>query len=213
MFSKKKCKKCGNKVSERYSFSPACGTKMDSDENWGMLGRNDFFEETDPLKLFGGGMLGKMLTSAMRMLEKEMQTEMKQQRETQSTGVKTNVELYINGKKINPVNVRVEKINKEKPQKKPHITFSAKRLANFAKLPKEEPETNVKRLSDSVIYEIFIPGVKSEEDVSITKLENSIEIKAVAKNKAYYKIIKVGLPVISYEISNGKLILELEAKN
>ena len=85
MFSKKKCKKCGNKVSESYSFCPACGTKMDSDENWGMLGRNDFFEETDPLKLFGGGMLGKMLTSAMRMLEKEMQTEMKQQRETPGT--------------------------------------------------------------------------------------------------------------------------------
>ena len=78
---------------------------------------------------------------------------------------------------------------------------------------KKEPKTNVKRLSNTVIYEINMPGVKSLDDISIVKLENSIEIKAVAKDKAYFKLIPVNLAILDYELERGKLILELEAKN
>ena len=41
MFKRQKCKKCGKKTSESYSFCPHCGNKLDSDD-WGMLGKNDF---------------------------------------------------------------------------------------------------------------------------------------------------------------------------
>ena len=45
------------------------------------------------------------------------------------------------------------------------------------------------------------------------KLENSIEIKALAKNKAYVKRIPINLPIINYDFSKEKLVLELGVKN
>src|SRR3989344_2839015 len=72
-------------------------------------------------------------------------------------------------------------------------------------------------------YRLYINGRKIEprelsnnknqiEEISIIQLENSLEIKAVTKGKAYYKIIPINLPVIDYELSEGKLVLELDSK-
>ncbi len=58
-----------------------------------------------------------------------------------------------------------------------------------------------------------MPGVKSIKDISIRSLENSIEIKAIAKEKAYYKIIRIGIPIIRYNFDKEKLTLELEAQH
>ena len=117
----------------------------------------------------------------------------------------------INGKEIDLKNVN----QKKEVEKKERFVdnFSKKSLKRFSELPKKEPKTNVKRLSNTVIYEINLPGVKSSEDLSIVKLENSIEIKAVAKDKAYFKLLPINLTIIDYELEKGKLILELEAKN
>lgn len=209
---RKKCKRCGERVNSKHRFCSNCGTplKKASQEDWGMLGRNDF-EEQNPLSNslldgFTGNMFNKMLGSAMRMLEKEMKKEMSRE----NIQPKTNVRLMINGKEIDLKNVNQPK----KIEKKEKILdeFSKKSLKRFSELPKKEPKTNVKRFSNTVIYEINIPGVKSLEDLSIVKLENSIEIKAVAKDKAYFKLIPVNLPILDYELERGKLILELEAK-
>jgi len=210
---KKKCKKCGEKVNSKHRFCSNCGThlKKASQEDWGMLGKNDF-QEQDPLSNslldgFTGNMFNKMIGSAMKMLEKEMKKEMSRE----NMQPKTNVRLMINGKEIDLKNVNQPK----KIEKKEKLLddFSKKSLKRFSELPKKEPKTNVKRFSNTVIYEINIPGVKSLEDLSIVKLENSIEIKAVAKDKAYFKLIPVNLPILDYELERGKLILELEAKN
>ena len=76
-----------------------------------------------------------------------------------------------------------------------------------------QPKTNIRRFSDKIIYEIEMPGVKSQEDISIIKLESSVEIKAVGKNKAYLKLIPINFPITKYDLSNGKLVLELNVKN
>ena len=78
-------------------------------------------------------------------------------------------------------------------------------------LPKIEPSTLVRRLSNKVIYEIDLPGAK-KEDVMISKFKESIEIKAFTKDKIFIKIIPVGLPILRYYINNGKLSLELSRK-
>jgi ribosomal protein L37E/HSP20 family molecular chaperone IbpA len=210
---RKKCRKCGEKVNSKHRFCSNCGIplKKASQEDWGMLGKNDF-EEQDPfsnslLDGFTGNMFNKMLGSAMKMIEKEMKKEMSRE----NMQPKTNVRLMINGKEVDLKNVNQPK----KIEKKEKLLddFSKKSLKRFSELPKKEPKTNVKRFSNTVIYEINIPGVKSLEDLSIVKLENSIEIKAVAKDKAYFKLIPVNLPILDYELERGKLILELEAKN
>ncbi len=214
MFKKKVCKRCGEKMSKKYSYCPYCGNStLSNNEDWGMLGKKDSdpFDEL-PKDMFGGisgKMLNKMLSGAMKMLEKEMQKSM-----TQDSFTKTNVELYVNGKKINPENIKVIKKPIQETKKKTiQNDFSKEALKNFSNLPKEEPSTNVRRLSNKVIYEINIPGVKSVKDISIVKLENSIEIKAVAKDKAYAKVIAIDLPLKEYKLENEKLVLELETKN
>lgn len=215
MFNKKNCSKCGKKISKEYDFCPYCGTPLDDNNNWGMLGKNDSaFEsnENNPLQnpFFNNSMINKMLGSAMKMLEKEMKKTMKEEKP------RTKLQLYINGKKVN-LNSKNKPIEKPKQTKRKTpsttLTFSKENQSKFAKLSKKEPETNVRRLSDRVIFEIKMPDVKSTKDISIRSLENSIEIKAIAKEKAYYKIIQVGLPVINYNLDKGKLTLELEAKH
>ena len=54
-----------------------------------------------------------------------------------------------------------------------------------------------------------MPEVKSFKDILINKLENSIEIKAIGKTKAYFKIIPINMPIVSQNLSQGKLVLEL----
>jgi hypothetical protein len=91
-------------------------------------------------------------------------------------------------------------------------SLSGESLDKFSKLPREEPLTDMRRLSDKIVYEILIPGVKSLKDISINKLENSIEIKAVSKDRAYFKIIPINLGIKGYNLLKGKLVLELDDK-
>jgi len=210
---RRKCKKCGEKVNSKHRFCSNCGMSLKkiSQEDWGMLGEKDI-EEQEPfsnslLDSFAGNMFNKMLGGAMKMLEKEMKKEISRE----SIQPKTNFRLMINGKEIDLKNVNQPKQIEKK--EKFLEDFPKKSLKRFSELPKKEPKTSVKRLSNTVIYEINLPGVKSLEDLSIVKLENSIEIKAVAKDKAYFKLIPVNLLILDYELEKGKLILELEAKN
>jgi len=53
----------------------------------------------------------------------------------------------------------------------------------------EEPKCEVKPLGDRVVVEIKLPGVKREQDITINELESSVEVKAMVKDKAYFKIL------------------------
>ncbi|MFC1710771.1 zinc ribbon domain-containing protein [Nanoarchaeota archaeon] len=230
MFSKKACRYCGEKIGNNYSFCPHCGNpskKSSKQEDWGMLGKDDYVNEQDQSQnpFFGGisnNMLNKIFASTMKMLEKEMKKGATRQQKTSSQpNVKTNFRLSINGQEINfddqgsmfqqPVKSRSKE---QKPTKQAKlIKLTKEKQKKFVKLKKKEPLTHIRRLADKVIYEINMPGVRSIKDISITRLENSIEIKAIAKDKAYQKLIPISLPIIEYDLSKGKLILELEAKN
>lgn len=89
-----------------------------------------------------------------------------------------------------------EKFKREKPLPEPKFT--------------EEPKTSVRRLDSKVVVDLEIPGVKSEEDIDIKELENSIEVKAIAGDKAYFKILtKPGqYKITSKKFEKGVLHLE-----
>ncbi|VVB79899.1 Uncharacterised protein [uncultured archaeon] len=229
MFKKNKCHNCKSRVNEKYDFCPHCGSPINgkAKEDFGMLGKNDM-QEQNPLAdpffggMLGGGMLNKMLNNTMKMLEKELQRDMKEAQNMPAG--KTNFELYINGKKIDPSKIKVTQVQEQaqaqeskesKKQKEQLVTaFNKDQMKKFSELPRIEPQTSsVRRFSNRVIYEIDLPEVKSVQDVAITKLENSIEIKAVGKTKSYFKVINVGLPIAGYELEEGKLILELGTKD
>ncbi len=139
MFNKKKCFKCGKKISKEYDFCPYCGNPLDDNNNWGMLGKNDsIFEDSgNPFQspFFNNSMINKMLGNAMKMLEKEMKKTMKEEKP------RTRLQLYINGKKVNlnPQNKPIEKPRKTKRKiSTASLTFSKENQLRFAKLPKKE---------------------------------------------------------------------------
>jgi len=230
MFTKKTCKRCGRKTKKSDSFCPACGTplnKTQRKEDFGMLGEDDSFDEIESISnsLFGdmggigGGFMNKMIANTMKILEKEMEKEMqgkgnKPQNNNINNGFpRTKVKLMINGKEINLNNGMEEVVNPEKNEKSKGIKFkkfSEEQAKTFSKLPKKEPKTDLKRIADKISYEIEIPGVESFEDVSVLPLENTIEIKAITKEKAYSKSIPLNLPIVNYGFSKGLLVLEFQ---
>lgn len=128
---------------------------------------------------------------------------------------RTNVRLMINGREIPINNIEseqiIEKPARKKIEKIPSANFSKDKLKKLSSLPKQEPTTNIRRLSNKVIYEMDMPKVDSIEDISIINLENNIEIKALAEDRVFFKIIP-RLPITNYGLEKGKLILELNAR-
>jgi len=230
MFNKKSCKNCGEKISPKNNFCPSCGAPVNGKPNkgdYGMLGKNDASEDKNQeenflsdsiFSGFGGKVMGKMLNSTIKMLEKEMAKSMKEA-EKLSKAPRNHFELYINGKKINPENIKVTNkpvmLQKKSPKKEvvnQNKLFTRDKKEIFQKLDREEPKSNLKRLSDKVTYEVSLPGVKSINDVSIVRLENSIEIKAVSekRKKSYEKIIPVKMNLAGYFLEDETLFIELK---
>lgn len=97
-----------------------------------------------------------------------------------------------------------------KPRKKKII----KRKKRMIKMPKKmvEPEVKVKRHGNELEIIIEVPGVKSGRDVSITRLEESIEIRAIAGDKGYFKIISVpkDFRLISKKLNDNVLSVRMK---
>ena len=74
----------------------------------------------------------------------------------------------------------------------------------------EEPKADVRKTGGKILVDIHLPEVKSENDIQIRPLENSIEVKAFSGDKAYFKIITkpAGSAVARKPFSRGILRLE-----
>jgi len=219
MFKKKECKKCRKKINDTYEFCPYCGNLLNENfkEDWGMLGKNDVMPSINEIKFPVG--LNMIFNSLMKNLNKQF-GELDKERKIRKPKMfkKDGISISISTSGNRPPKIRVNsfrnspKFKQVKKQIKMPSNFSQENLKKFSSLPREEPLTNLRRLSDKVVYEIDLPGVKSISDISIIKLEKSIEIKAVAEDKAYFKLITISLPIINYNLSDGKLVLELGVK-
>ncbi len=189
-------------------------------------------------KSLGDTMFNKILSNAVKMLSQEFQKIEKSKFEPKEnpsrmpkmpSNSKTNFELYINGKKIpierniagisiSPMPMQqIERIGSQKTAKKAKksragISNSTIKLA--AKLPRTEAKAELKRTANQVIYELKTPGLKSIKDVLISKLENSIEIKAFTKDAVYFKTLPIKLPLTKYFLSpeEEKLVLEFKTQ-
>jgi len=223
MFRKNKCSRCNKNIEGKYSFCPYCGSKIQTPNNegdWGMLGKDDVIPSMNEIKLPVG--LNSIFNSLMKNLSKELDEQLKQNLETEDSkkinkeGISISISTFGNGPpkiRVTQMGGKPKTIQTTKKVKFKQNIFSKEKAKEFSSLPREEPQTNVRRLSDKVIYEFEMPDVKSAEDISIIKLEDSIEIKAIGKKKSYTKIIPINLPITDYNLSEGKLTLELGVKN
>lgn len=74
----------------------------------------------------------------------------------------------------------------------------------------EEPKATVKRVDSKVLVDIELPDVKSEEDIETNELGSSVEVRAMAGDKAYFKILTkpARFRLCEKRFENGKLHME-----
>ncbi len=53
----------------------------------------------------------------------------------------------------------------------------------------EEPKTEVRRVDSKVMVDMELPGVKSLEDIRINEMQESVEVRAVAGERGFFKIL------------------------
>jgi len=200
-------------LNDSYDFCPYCGNSADNSkkENWGMLGRNDFIPQSD-FNEFPRG-FNSLFNVLMKSFNKQLSELEKSPYTPNQTMKRSGIKIDISTSGNQPPRIRIGRIGeipKEKQNKIVLPVFSPEKLKIFLSTPREEPKADVRRFSKRVIYEIELPGVKSAEDISMTKLESSIEIRAVSKGKSYLKIIPINFQITNYEFSDERLTIELK---
>ena len=221
---KKRCPSCEKKVESKFDFCPYCGLPIKDPKNYGLLGKTDNINELakfmQPKADMGSGsMIEKLLGNAFKMLEREIRsidTEESKLRPTQNNiPLKTNLQLYINGKKVDfpEFQERIDTNNQAQQEQKKQMLpeISKELLEKSLKLPRKEAKSKVTRHKEKLVYELDTPGLKTVGNVLVNKLENAIEIKAYTDKIVFFKTLPIKFPLIQYSLSEGKLFLEFKA--
>jgi len=213
------CSNCKANVDERWSFCPKCGTRLRR--------RRSIFD------IFPGNIFSRMEREVKEM--EKMQRSFERQFETLDITpffrgpVKRKgftIKIITRGREKPRVSVKTfggvdpEEVRKEVSEQL-HITARAiprglkrekppQKIAIPVTKVTEEPKTEVKGMDSRVTVDMEIPGVKSEKDISINELEESVEVKAMAGNKAFFKILTkpARSRITSKTFKDGKLHLE-----
>ena len=196
MFRKKKkltCPYCGKEVKPEWKYCPYCGHPLKQ------VSPFDRFEETIEKeferfdKLFGfklprikfgpSGGISITITSGTGIQPK---VKVKTYGDYREVEPRLKQKLGVGGVKEVPIEANPPKVT-------------------------EEPKSRVKHLRLKDIVEIELPDVKSAKDIQIRELEQSIEVKARAGDKVYFKL----LPVppgrsLHKKFSKGRLVIEIE---
>ena len=204
---KRKCPSCAKKVEKKFSYCPWCGVgfkQKREQEDFGMLGRNDSSGKVvNEMKLPFG--MNTIVNSLVKQLEKQMGNMEGVDPERMPKGFKIQISS-------GTPQIRQVVHNEEIPEKENSVSpsISLEERERRAKLPWKDATSKVRRLGDTIIYEIDAPGVKSKKDVTITKLEQGIEVKAYSKDKCYVKVIPLKVEILGYEIRDEKVLVELK---
>ena len=192
------CDNCQSKIKKNWTYCPFCGFSLRNVER-----EKSFLDREEPFESFGNISfkdLVKQIDQQLRGIDKAFKFG------APSRGISISINSVgskpkISVKRFGDFKEKKIKEFKEKPK-----------IFSFRKKPKkiEEPKSTVRRLSDKLVYEIDVPGVSSVKNISINRLENSIEVKAFGKDKAYFKLIPVNMDVSNYYLKDGKLIVELK---
>lgn len=231
MFGKKKCSHCNKEILKKFDYCPYCANPLKNPKDYGLLGQDDDLSEMN--NLFGhsssfleSSLFDKLFNNAMKVLQNELKhMDMPEKRIPKNSNLKSNFQLYINGKAI-PLpenlaglqmgrmpsrgNIEMEDDTGKKIRTQKIPKVSDETLKKSAKLPRKEPKSKITRLKDRLVYELEIPGLDSLDKVLINKLENSIEIKAFTDKAVFIKALPAKLPLIQYSINQGKLFLEFK---
>jgi len=196
----KTCSNCAKKIEKDFNFCPYCAfpiKKQQEKDDFGMLGKDDSLKDMqNPLALNG---MSNIINTLMGQLGKEL------------TGgaMPGNFKIQISTNPMgNPSLIR--KQPKRRIEKINEIKVDDQESERRKNLPRKEAESNVRRLSDSIIYEVKVPGVYKKDQIVITRLDNCFEIKAFSDNVCYIKTIPLNADLIKSYLKDENLVLELK---
>lgn len=208
MFNKKKCDSCKEKVHSKYSYCPWCGNQLNkkkgkkvSEEDYGMIGADDeIVQDFTQIKL--PPVMDGLVNNLMKQFEKEFNNF------EGAEGIPHGFKI-----KISTGNPNFHQINNtaNKDKNFSHSTnITKEEMERRANLKKVNAKSAIRRLPEGVVYEIDAPGVKTKNDITITKLEQSIEIKAYSKDKCYVKSIPMKVEITGVSVKNNKVYLKIK---
>lgn len=206
MFGKKQpCPKCRSSVKVDFDFCPHCGCNIRDPqkdlEEYGLLGKN----ESSNAPLLGGGTSGlgfsdKLFSSIINQLMKSLESQMQQ------GASNSDMHALPNG-----IQVKID-MPRQRAAAKPKVRrLTEEQLKRMAGAPRIEAKSDIRRLSDRVVYDLKAPGIDSLDDVFVSKVESGYEIKAIGKNKVYINSLQVDLPLKGYTLHEKGLTLEFGA--
>jgi HSP20 family molecular chaperone IbpA len=198
---RKRCENCDNQIEPGWQFCPSCGQSLRGARR---IERLDIG--------FPFGSLFEQIERQFRDFDKMFSEPFKIAKPrgggisiTISSGQRPRIDIRTSGtfKRLEPeikrklgVRQGIAEIPERKEEKPPRIT--------------EEPEMRTERAGDRILHIIKLPGAEPA-GISIRKLPNSIEIRARAGDKLYFKLFAVppGLEVVERKFTDGKLTLAL----
>ncbi|PIV68360.1 MAG: hypothetical protein COW21_04320 [Candidatus Aenigmarchaeota archaeon CG15_BIG_FIL_POST_REV_8_21_14_020_37_27] len=177
-----RCNYCRLKVDRKWNFCPKCGVKTDR--------RVTMFD---------------ILKNQMNVLRNLMAND----NEYESRTYRSNgVTIRINSSSFGEPNVHVLQrpvpVNQGQPYKE--------KRQEERKLTGRiiEPKVNVRRLDKEIVITVPLPDVKSEGDIEVNRFTDSIEIRAFAGDKGYFKILNIpqNQKLVGKSLDNGMLNLK-----
>ncbi|MGV8142696.1 MAG: hypothetical protein ACP5NS_03610 [Candidatus Pacearchaeota archaeon] len=213
MFGSKKCERCTGKLKDEFSFCPFCGLDLRNPtteaRDFGMLGKND---SVFGAPMLGGGATGlpgdfsNIFAQVMKMMEGQIKNMNPENLDFGDS--KPEVRRLPNGFQIKIGPAMQQHNHKQKaPEVKPRV-ISEEQRARMVKLPRAEAKTQVRRLSDKVIYELVTPGVETTDDIFVSKVESGYEVKAVGNKKVYLNSLQIDLPIKKYSVKDNRVTIE-----
>lgn len=210
---KKKCHSCKEKVDRKFLYCPWCGVplkdKRTVQEDYGMIGNNDEVElqqAVNDLKLPFG--FNGIVNSLMKQIEKEM-ANMDNTAGPKPKGFKIQISTGMpkmqamnpqpvdQTKRVSSVEAFNERVSEEEQERR-------------VKLKQVPAKSTIRRLPEGLIYEIETPGVTAKKDITLTKLEQSLELKAYTKDKCYVKKLPSKVEILGMAIKGDKIFLRLK---
>jgi HSP20 family molecular chaperone IbpA len=211
MFGKKRCRNCGREIKKEWEFCPYCGAETRERRISPFGDVEDIFGDIEKEFERADKMIGSEFFKFPRFKVKpEIRGGGISITIHSVTGKEPKIRVRTSGeyKKLEPeikrklgVAPAIEEVEEARPSE----------AIKPVKTPKvtEEAETEVKTIGNKQIVTVKLPGVKKEEDVEVKRLEQSIEVKAFAGDKAYFTLIPVP-PAASVNKKFKAGILEVE---
>ena len=188
MFWEKRCKNCDSKVKGEWIFCPNCAAPLKEVKG------KDIFQEVD--KEFN--QIDKMLD--MKVPKFMLKPPLKAK----------GVSITITSDNVSPPKINVQTYGDQRHMHHHHEHRSHEEKP--VRIPKttEEPETKIQKAQNKQIITLNLPDVKSLDDIEIRQLQQSIEIRAFAGDKAYFKLIPIPSNAsVNNEFKDGILKIEV----